>query len=173
MDWGYIIAAILAAVTAVAFYRFLTAFLAFHRVQNQLLDIAEAEFREHVETLLKRPEELPREVLDLVGIMSDVAFRYGSERDLLRAIQGKSAPRQQPSDVSAIRSLTPEAREAFYRAATAWLNIMTNKSTLGGVRIAYALSKAEVAAGKLIDPPKAALPAVREMVHSSRHLNAA
>lgn len=160
----YILAGIAAIVSAVAIYRLISVYLEVRSTSNRLLAVAQKQFAHSVERILKTEEELPPVILALIRMMGETAFMPGAERILIKEISKSAGSRRDSGMVAAMDGLRPELRQLFGEATTAWLNIMTHKSTLGGFRISLAMSKVEAAAGKIpVIPAKTALPAMREM----------
>lgn len=170
MILSYVMWAIAALATALAIYTAVSAYLDIRSTANKLLAIADRDFTHSLHSMLETPKDLPDEVLAMIRMMSLTAFKPGTERMLVRGIRmaggaanGDGNGRDKLGE--AVRSMRPELRKLFHEAVSAWLNIMTHKSTIGGIRIIYAMSKVEAATGKLSHgTPKVALPAMRTMI---------
>lgn len=128
-------------------------FLRGKTVANGLLALSVQEFHDACDALLKTPNELPDEVLDAIMKMSDSTFSKGSNWRLKQAIRLDRkgilpSCDDNPLD-AAVESMRDELQQLFTKAVASWLNILTHRSLIVGLMIAYEAYRLQLAHGKL------------------------
>ncbi|WP_282052400.1 hypothetical protein [Phaeobacter inhibens] len=120
-------------------------------VGTGLTALAVKEFHDSCDSLMKTPQELPEEVLEALLYMGRNALEKGSHWKLRNAIRqdrrGKPISEASSALKASVEGMRPELRELFLKATASWMNIMCNRSLLGGVLISHELHKIQLQKG--------------------------
>lgn len=142
-----------AVLIVAAFIVVLRMYLNLRPVGVGLTALAVKEFHEACDSMLKTPQDIPEEVLKAIRGMGHSAFSQGAHwrlRDAIRSDRnGEMSSNQNAKLVKAVEEMRPELQSLFRKASTSWLNIVCNRSLLGGFFISLELRKLQIKKGKM------------------------